>query len=135
MARVIDINAARAERAAARAEAGEEGVELIVGEHKFTLPPELPWTTAVRFAIGDVNGGLRALLGDEAAATILATGIDGAEDKGATKDDLQAIVDGINAAYGVTTPESKASSGSSTNDGDSSRPTSNGSTDSTSEPS
>ena len=64
MARVIDLDAAKA----ARAEAAGESASIRFAEKDWTLPAELPWAVAEAAAGGDGPAAMRAielLLGDQ----------------------------------------------------------------------
>jgi hypothetical protein len=92
VARVLDLDAARA----ARSEAQGEAPSILFGGTTFDLPVELPWEIAEAAAAGDGAGALRAielLLGDrwaefKALKPSLA--------------DVMVIVEGLGEIYGVS---------------------------------
>lgn len=105
------------------AETTGDPIEVKIGRKKFKVKPEMPWETAVLFGQGDLRG---------AVASITANG-DGATFADAVLADhpTTAQIEGrLMAIYAVG--ESGASSTSSPSGGKRSRPTSNGSTASTS---
>lgn len=91
MARVIDLDAARA----ARAEANKEAPVLRFADKDWTLPVELPWEIAEAAAAGDAVAALRAielLLGDQWAEF---------KSHRPSLSDILVIVEGIGDLYGV----------------------------------
>lgn len=130
----IDLDAVRA----ARAEASGEGHVLTLLGVRLTLPAKCPLAYLDLFLeaeLAETEGdqerlGMEAtraakrLLGPEQWRALLNAGADG--------DDLAVLVEGIAKAYGFAVGESPASPDSSRPTGDRARPTSNGSTASTS---
>lgn len=104
------------------AEVSGEPVEVAVAGATYRLHPEMPWNTAVLIGQSDAHRAFAGLCvngdGDAFAAAVLADNPSWGQ-----------ITQRLNAIY--ATGESAASQPSSTSDGDSSRPTSNASTDST----
>jgi hypothetical protein len=116
----INLDAARA----ARAEARKEGHSIRFGGKKWPLPDELPLDLGIRMMNGDVWGSLVGLLGDQ---------WDEFYKLSPTMDDAKDLVTLLAPEYGFAEPgESPASVASSTSNGTQPRPTSNGSTRSTS---
>lgn len=116
----LDLDAYRAARSEAR---GKVPTLKLLGE-TFTLPVEVPCSVLQAFADDDKVAFGRAVLGDEQWTTFC--------EIGGTEADLVVIASRLWTLYGVSLPESSASSGSSETGGEPSRPTSNGSTGSTS---
>lgn len=103
-ARLLDLDAERATRAA-RAEAEGSAPVVMFGGEKFQLPPEPPWEVAEKGAAGDPTGAVRALLGDQYAAFVAHR---------PSLFDVQALVDGAMRLYGFADAgESPASDSSS----------------------
>lgn len=120
---VLDLNAARAARAAEAEAKGEEHI-LRFGDQEIHLPPEfneLPWRVAGPAMRGDVRAFLVELVGEETADKFFV-------EWDPTVADIAAFSDGLVELYGLNLPESPASDGSSTSSGNRSRLTSNGST-------
>jgi len=116
----LDLDAARA----ARAEAAGETHALVFGAVEFPLPAELPADFAFRLADGETRGALEALLAER---------FEEFWERRPTIEDLTALAEGVAKLYGFGDPgESSASAPSSANGGKRSRPTSSGSTRSTS---
>lgn len=117
----LDLDAYRAARAEAR---GEAPTIKLLGE-TFTMPVEVPAAVLQAFADDDKVAFGKAVLGDEQWATFC--------EVGGTEDDLVVIASRLWTLYGVSLGESSVSSGSSDSGGEHLRPTSDGSTDSTSD--
>lgn len=90
--RIIDLDAARRERAAARSEADSEPVVLRLGGRDYTLPVEMPVDFALLGQAGDLRGAVIALLGDVADSFFAST---------PSVDDLNSLVRIANDVYGV----------------------------------
>lgn len=91
MARVIDLDAARA----ARAEAQGEKPTIVFGGETWTLPAELPWAVAEAATAGDGAAALKAielLLGEQWPAF---------KKHNPTLADIMVIVEGIGDIYGT----------------------------------
>lgn len=88
-ARIIDLDAARAARAEKRGDAEPPRIRLEGTD--WELPVEVPVEFAVRFEVGDLRGGLSALLGEDAAEIIESLSVD----------DLEVLSDGIYEIYGL----------------------------------
>jgi hypothetical protein len=116
----LDLNAARAARAAKRGE--PMVVELGDPPQSFTLVAELPIAVTEKSAAGDVIGAMRLLLANPDEDWDKLSKLD------LTYDDIMSIVE----FYGTTVGESLASAQRSTNTTAQSRPISDGSTGSTS---
>ena len=95
--RRIDLNAARA----ARAELDREPVFIEIGDDVYELPAELPAEFALVSAEGDLRGAVFALLGQEDAERFFS--------HRPSFDDLQAMIEGVGASYGIEPGEAKAS--------------------------
>jgi hypothetical protein len=94
-ARVLNLNAARAQRAAARAEADSQPVTLELGDEMFELPVEMPYDLIRLASEGDLHGALASLFdGDEDAMKRLYA-------QRLSMDDLEALVKGASEIYGV----------------------------------
>lgn len=119
--RILNLDAARA----ARAEAGGDVPVVQFGDREFVLAAELPADFAFLQADGDLRGAIGTLFSAEDVDAFWASR--------PSIDDLEALADGIGSLYGLSRPESSASDASSSTDGMRSRPTSSGSTDSTSD--
>jgi hypothetical protein len=118
---VFDLDVLRAQRAEARK--GPRRFRL--GGKSWTLPDELPLALGIKVMSGDTWGSLVDLLGDQWDEFYELTK--------PTLDDALALVERLAPAYGFADPgELLASPGSSSTNGTRSRPTSNGSTRSTS---
>lgn len=120
----LDLDAARAARAAKAEAEGDEHVVKLDGQ-EFTLPAEMPAAFALHVLEGNIFKGLEALFGAEqyAAFASIAYSID----------DLVELADGVAQLYGFeNVGEALASRRSSRNSGKPSRPTSKRSTASTS---
>lgn len=109
-ARVVDLDAKRLERAAARAEAKEQAVVVRLGGEDYDLPAELPLD--VIGALGSLGSGeldglqssIEALLGPDNWPKIQKLGL--------SLPDALELLQGIAELYGVDPGESQASSGS-----------------------
>jgi len=97
--RVVDLNAARA----ARMETEQEPVTILIADAEFTLPVELPADYALLAMGGDLRGAVQALLGDDA---------DRFFETRPSLPDLEALIEGVNGAYGVAEGDSPASASS-----------------------
>lgn len=115
----LDLDALRA----ARAEAIKEPRTVRFGGKVWDLPDELSLDTVIAMAQGHTTEPLQQILGDQ-WEDFKAVGL--------TANDFHAFVAGIDAIYGAAAGEASASPASSTTTGTRSRPTSNGSTASTS---
>lgn len=109
MSRIIDLDAARAQRAAARAEAGEESPVVRLEGRTFELPVELPADAIERLGPFLEQGpealrvGLEVFLGEH-YEPIMALGL--------SMDDAKELLEGVADAYGFDMGESPASSDS-----------------------
>jgi hypothetical protein len=113
----LDLDAARA----ARAETRGETPTVTIGGETFTLPPELP----MRYIwANDDMDALKALFDGQLDRFLSVVEL--------TTEDIRALIAGMPSLYGVGSGESLASAGSSGNGSNRSRPTSGGSTASTS---
>lgn len=116
----IDLDAARA----ARMEAEGDPHELVAFGATYQVPAEAPWEFVYRLARGQTPQALEAVLGDGWKAI----------SSQASKNDVVELTDQLCSLWGLgTTGERQASGSTSSNDGNSSRPTSSGSTGSTSQ--
>jgi hypothetical protein len=116
----LDLDALRLQRAEAR----KSPRSFRFGKRSWSLPDELPLELGLQMANGDTMGTLKGLLGDQ---------WDEFYALGPTLDDALALGTGLQKVYGFADPgESQASPVSSSSNGTRSRPTSNGSTASTS---
>jgi hypothetical protein len=91
MSRVIDLDAARA----ARAEANAEAPVVRFGGVDYTLPVELPWAMVEAAASGDAGGlvtAVKLLLGDQWETF---------ESAQPSIGDLRILVEGVAELYGV----------------------------------
>lgn len=120
--RVLDLDAARA----ARAEVEEAPPVVRLEGQTFELPRELPIDFAFRHREGDLRGALGMLFGDSADRFFALR---------PSVADIEELAAGVLKMYGLSPGEAKASGSSSPSGGATSRPTSSGSTPSTSEPS
>lgn len=116
---VLDLNEMRA----ARAEVAGPPPIVKLGEKQFKLPQEMPLTFPVLCGRGEIEDALRLILDDQFEDFL-------AEDP--TMEDLLAIAEGMAEMYGVEVGKVTGSSQSLVSDGASSKPTSKGSTGSTS---
>jgi hypothetical protein len=120
----LDLDAARAARAA-KAEAEGEAHVLVLGGQEFELPTEMPLDFVLAAAEGDVAGSLRVLLGEEEYENLRA--------KGLSVSDLNELIGGLAEVYGLEdVGEALASGDFFSKNGKPSRPTSKRSTASTS---
>lgn len=106
------------------AEVSGDPIEVQVGGKTYKLRPEMPWDTAVLIGRGHADQAVAGLVVDEKDAPAFVSAFL------AGNPVWSEVTRRINAVYG--TGESVASRRSSTNGGRRSRPTSNGSTRSTS---
>ncbi len=119
--RFLDLDRARAARSERRD--ADRPVVRFYGRD-FALPAEVPFDFAVHHRDGDLRAALGVLFGDQAEEFFALR---------PSLEDLAELAEGVSRIYGMSSPESRASGTSSSNDGESSRLTSSGSTDSTSE--
>lgn len=115
----LDLDALRAQRAEARGEPKTFRANGTV----WTLPDELPLEVGIHMAQGNTLAALEGALGDQWVEF---------RKGNFSVNDFRALADGMDAIYGVEMGESPASPSSSSSNGSRSRPTSNGSTRSTS---
>lgn len=108
----------------ARAESIGDPITVHFGGRDFTLPPEMPFRFADEGNSGNLRGAIEELLGDEAEQFFALD---------PSLPDIAELIQQASEAYGVAEGEAPASSGSSPSAGKKSRPTSSGSTGSTSE--
>lgn len=101
----VDLDQARKEREAARREANLTGPIVVLGGEKCELAPELPYTvleafkgmTSFETAGGALAEIVPALLGEHFPKFL-------ALDPPPTVDDVEALVKGVMAEYGITDP-------------------------------
>lgn len=101
-AKVLDLDAARAARAEARAAAGEANPLLKIDAGYIEVRPEVDLLCAEDFTAGRISDGLTKLLADPADAPVLLA-------HGLSQQDLEQIVSFVT---GVSLGESRASSAS-----------------------
>lgn len=105
MTEVLDLDAARALREAARREAQETGPRIKLGGETFELAPEIPYSVVEAFkgmSSKETAGGaladiVPALLGEHYPKFL-------ALDPPPTLGDVEALVNGLLEAYGVQDP-------------------------------
>lgn len=125
----LDLDAARAARAAEAEAKGEDHV-LVIGGQEFSLPVEMPLAFPLALAEADVMGGIRELLGEEQYAEFAAN-----PKTRLSTEDLKELFTGAAELYGFEdVGEALASGSSSLRNGKPSRPTSKRSTAKTSGP-
>ena len=116
----LDLDAARA----ARAETRGEAPTITFGGETFNLPAELPMRYIWTLIDGEDMDALKVLFNGQLDRFLAA---------GPTREDILALIAGVPKLYGLgPSGESPASAGSSANGSNQSRPTSGGSTASTS---
>jgi len=91
--RTLDLDARRAERQAARDEAGETPVTITFNGKEYALPVELPAGFAIAITDGDLRGAMQPLFGAKAEEFLV----------GASTDDLSELMEFVNEIYGVST--------------------------------
>lgn len=91
----INLDQKRDERAAARAEAQEEPVVVVVGGHSITLPAEWPYEAVTALAAGEPMRALEVLFGDEFHRL---------RDANLTVADVEVLLTGLTKAAGFTDP-------------------------------
>lgn len=116
----LDLDAARAARDAARAEAKAETHELVFKGQAFELPVELPYAVAEALQESDARRALAELLGEEHGRTFF-------ELRPSSKD-MEAFAAGLVELYRTSPGESLASVSSLPNGSSPSRPTSSATT-------
>lgn len=111
----LDLDAARAARAAKSEAKGNDHV-IVLGGEEYTIPPEMPADFALLCMEGNIRGGLRALLDGQ---------FESFSEQRYSIEDLLELVDGVADLYGFESlGEALASRNSSSNTGKRSRPTS-----------
>lgn len=128
--RTFDLDAKRRERAAARAEAEETPVRIRVNGDVYDLPVELP--LEVLDALGRLQNDDAAALKPALAALVGPDAWAAMDDGTLTINDAADVLAGIAKEYGVDLGNLLASAPSSTSTSTRSRPTSSGTTGSTS---